>query len=282
MRRRSASSSIGGPGGRATATASRRRHPADHVRHPADGRALPEGHALRLRDPRRGAGDQERGERHGEGRAAPARQAPARAQRARRSKTISASLWSLFEFLNPRPAGARRRSAPRSRPAGTTIRPRAAARGPRAAAVHPAPDEGAGRPRAAGADRADHLRASSTATSVACTTSSRCTTSAASARERRRARDLGKMQIHVLEALLRLRQAACHPGLLDKKLAGESSAKLEVLLERLAKCRGRRAQGAGLLAVHEPSSRSSAGCWTRKADSVRVPRRPDARTARRR
>jgi len=37
----------------------------------------------------------------------------------------------------------------------------------------------------------------------------------------------------VLEALLRLRQAACHPGLLDPKRSGESSAKLDVLLERL-------------------------------------------------
>ena len=37
----------------------------------------------------------------------------------------------------------------------------------------------------------------------------------------------------VLEALLRLRQAACHPGLVDPRLAGEESAKVDVLLERL-------------------------------------------------
>jgi len=37
----------------------------------------------------------------------------------------------------------------------------------------------------------------------------------------------------VLEALLRLRQAACHPGLIDPKRAGESSAKLDTLLEQL-------------------------------------------------
>ena len=30
---------------------------------------------------------------------------------------------------------------------------------------------------------------------------------------------LGKSKMHVLEALLRLRQAACHPGLLDKERA---------------------------------------------------------------
>ena len=45
---------------------------------------------------------------------------------------------------------------------------------------------------------------------------------------------LGKSRIQILEALLRLRQAACHPGLVDStKLAG-SSAKLDVLIPRLA------------------------------------------------
>ncbi len=42
-----------------------------------------------------------------------------------------------------------------------------------------------------------------------------------------------RKKFHVLEALLRLRQAACHPGLIDKKLAGETSSKLDVLLERV-------------------------------------------------
>jgi SNF2 family DNA or RNA helicase len=37
----------------------------------------------------------------------------------------------------------------------------------------------------------------------------------------------------VLEALLRLRQAACHPGLLDPKRASDPSAKMELLLEHL-------------------------------------------------
>lgn len=44
---------------------------------------------------------------------------------------------------------------------------------------------------------------------------------------------LAKSKIQVLEALLRLRQAACHPGLLDPKRGGDSSAKLEVLLAQL-------------------------------------------------
>ena len=45
---------------------------------------------------------------------------------------------------------------------------------------------------------------------------------------------MGKAKIMVLEALLRLRQAACHPGLIDKKRTGEPSAKLDTLLARLA------------------------------------------------
>ena len=42
-----------------------------------------------------------------------------------------------------------------------------------------------------------------------------------------------KSKIHVLEALLRLRQAACHPGLLDEKKVGDPSAKIDTLLEQL-------------------------------------------------
>jgi superfamily II DNA or RNA helicase len=44
---------------------------------------------------------------------------------------------------------------------------------------------------------------------------------------------LAKSKLLVLEALLRLRQAACHPGLLDKKRAGEESSKTDTLLAQL-------------------------------------------------
>jgi len=44
---------------------------------------------------------------------------------------------------------------------------------------------------------------------------------------------LAKAKIHVLEALLRLRQVACHPGLVDKDRVGESSVKLDMLVEQL-------------------------------------------------
>ncbi len=43
--------------------------------------------------------------------------------------------------------------------------------------------------------------------------------------------------VQVLEALLRLRQLACHPGLIAKDRRGETSAKLEALLEHLASAR---------------------------------------------
>ena len=43
----------------------------------------------------------------------------------------------------------------------------------------------------------------------------------------------GQFKIQVLEALLRLRQAACHPGLIDKKKVDEPSAKVDTLLAQL-------------------------------------------------
>ena len=44
---------------------------------------------------------------------------------------------------------------------------------------------------------------------------------------------LARSKMHVLEALLRLRQAACHPGLIDPRRADEPSAKLVVLRAQL-------------------------------------------------
>ena len=42
-----------------------------------------------------------------------------------------------------------------------------------------------------------------------------------------------RSKIEILEALLRLRQASCHPGLLNSTLASGSSAKFDLLLEKL-------------------------------------------------
>jgi SNF2 family DNA or RNA helicase len=44
---------------------------------------------------------------------------------------------------------------------------------------------------------------------------------------------LNRSKIHVLEALLRLRQVACHPGLVDPKKKRASSAKLDLLVEQI-------------------------------------------------
>ncbi len=44
---------------------------------------------------------------------------------------------------------------------------------------------------------------------------------------------LATSKIHILEALLRMRQAACHPGLVDAKRRSETSAKLDTLFEEL-------------------------------------------------
>ncbi len=43
----------------------------------------------------------------------------------------------------------------------------------------------------------------------------------------------GQFKFQVLEALLRLRQAACHPGLIDKGKTSESSAKIDTLMAQL-------------------------------------------------
>jgi superfamily II DNA or RNA helicase len=44
---------------------------------------------------------------------------------------------------------------------------------------------------------------------------------------------LGRTKLQILEALLRLRQAACHPGLLDPARADAEAAKFEMLMPRL-------------------------------------------------
>lgn len=51
---------------------------------------------------------------------------------------------------------------------------------------------------------------------------------------RKETAELNRSKIEVLEALLRLRQAACHPGLINPELVSEPSAKLEMLIPSLA------------------------------------------------
>ncbi|MBK9411756.1 MAG: DEAD/DEAH box helicase [Gemmatimonadetes bacterium] len=48
------------------------------------------------------------------------------------------------------------------------------------------------------------------------------------------AQGMARSKMHVLEALLRLRQAACHPGLVDPSRRDDSSSKIDMLLTRVA------------------------------------------------
>jgi superfamily II DNA or RNA helicase len=48
---------------------------------------------------------------------------------------------------------------------------------------------------------------------------------------------IAKSRMQILEALLRLRQAACHPALIDRGRASEPSAKLDVLMSRIEESR---------------------------------------------
>ena len=54
-----------------------------------------------------------------------------------------------------------------------------------------------------------------------------------SLRKRVESEGINRSKIHVLEALLRLRQAAWHQGLIDAQRVGEESAKLDLLIPRL-------------------------------------------------
>jgi superfamily II DNA or RNA helicase len=66
---------------------------------------------------------------------------------------------------------------------------------------------------------------------------------------------IGRAKIQILEALLRLRQAAIHPGLLDQERVSEPSAKLDMLLPRVLEVieEGRKtlvfSQFTGMLAI---------------------------------
>ena len=85
----------------------------------------------------------------------------------------------------------------------------------------------------------------------------------------------GGSVIAALEALLRLRQACCHPALLPGHAGAEGSAKLEALLERLetAVADGHQAlvfsQWTSLLDLVEPALRAAGIAFTRLDGSTR-------------
>ena len=86
---------------------------------------------------------------------------------------------------------------------------------------------------------------------------------------------MGRAKLQVLEALLRLRQAACHPGLIDRARVDEPSAKLDALLPQLAEVveGGHKAlvfsQFTSLLAIVRARLDAARA-------ELRVPRRPHA------
>ena len=62
---------------------------------------------------------------------------------------------------------------------------------------------------------------------------------------------VGGAAMQVLEALLRLRQIACHPGLVDTTYEEKGSSKLETLFERISELLSEGHKGGDLLPVHQ-------------------------------
>ena len=165
-------------------------------------------------------------------------------------------LWSLFDFLNPGILGAASHLHGAGALGHTADQEMldVLSRGLRPFILQT--HEGSGRRRAAGAHRADVVLRARAAAARACTPN--CAT-------HYRASLLGTLEpdgmprkkLQVLEALLRLRQAACHPGLVDRTRASAPSAKLDVLMPRLTRAHRGRPQGARVLAVHD-AARSAA------------------------
>ena len=99
--------------------------------------------------------------------------------------------------------------------------------------------------------------ATSVTSSASCTTSCETITAQLAASGSARV-GVKKSKIHVLEALLRLRQAACHPGLIDKKAVEIQPPSSTVLLEQLRRGRSPKA-------IRPWCSRSSPACWRSSA-----------------
>ena len=203
--------------------------------------------------PRRGAGDQERraAESAKAARLLAGRPPPGAERHADREPPRRA----VEPLRVPQPGHARhgRRSSSTGGAAAQSRRgdPRAARRGP--AAVHPPPHQGAGRQGAAArrpsrrSTASSSPRSASSTTSCAITTASRCSARIDARRHRARRRSSPRSA------------AAPAPGRLPPGLdrqgraSSEPSAKLDVLLPQLERSPRRGAQGAGLLAVHQPA-----------------------------
>jgi hypothetical protein len=87
---------------------------------------------------------------------------------------------------------------------------------------------------------------------------------------------IGRARMHILEALLRLRQAACHPGLADPRMSDAPSAKLDALLPRLEEI---AEQGHKALVFSQFTSfLALARARLDAAAFLRIPRRQHARS----
>jgi superfamily II DNA or RNA helicase len=138
----------------------------------------------------------------------------------------ASELWSIFEFLNPKLLGSRREFQALSRSEGTLstvargLRPLLLRR-TKSQVLSELPEkteltihcELSSEERQAYDQLRDHFR-----TSI---------------QERVAQEGISKSRMHVLEALLRLRQAACHPGLIDPSRAKEPSSKLDTLMDHV-------------------------------------------------
>ena len=185
-------------------------------------------------------------------------------------------LWSLFEFLNPGMLGASSSFAALARLADPGAGGRRARRArPRAAAGDPASHQGPG--GHATSRRASSRRCTSSSRARSASSTTICSSRTAGACCERVDRvGVGKARMHILEALLRLRQAACHPALADPRKHGAPSAKLDALIPALEEV---VAEGHKALVFSQFTS-FLALLRERLDDerrSVRVPRRPRAR-----
>ena len=180
---------------------------------------------VRLRDSRRSPGREKRGIGGSQGRTALASQASTRIER-HTGRESSRRTVEPVRVSQSRPAGRQRIVPTREPRIGHREEWRTGDARARPAAVHPSQDEGSGSAGATAEDRADAaLRVRPRRTQAVQRTAGPLPRVAAREGEQERP------SRHVLEALLRLRQAACHPGLIDKTRAEQSSAKLDVLYE---------------------------------------------------
>ena len=256
-------------------------------------RRLLQGRRVRLRHPRRGAGDQERRDRVGQGGAAAARRPPAGADRhADREPPRRA----VEPVRVPEPRHARRRagassSTRRRARTPTPRRARSLARG--AAAVHPPPHQGAGGQRAARRRLEQTLYCELEPSSGSSTTSCATTTAQSLLGTRRRATGIGRVEDPGARGA-----AAAAPGGLPPGLARPSARSTSRAPSSTCCCRSSRrcvdeghkalvfSQFTSLLAIvraaarrarHAPTSTSTARRATAQARVERFQTDPTCR-----